>query len=83
MSFTDYYIYGMKARPFSIGCQPTEGLIASDAFKLLEINLDEVSMKYHDTLLYNRKLTDKEQYEYELEFIGTHRSIKLPNGFRK
>lgn len=28
--FTEYYIYGMKARPFSVGCQPMEGLMASD-----------------------------------------------------
>lgn len=78
MSFTDYYIYGMKARPFSIGCQPMEGLMASDAFKLLKIDLDEVSMKYHDILLYDRKLTDKELYDYELDFIGIYREFQTP-----
>lgn len=78
MSFTDYYIYGMKARPFSIGCQPMEGFMASDAFKLLKIDLDDVSMKYHDILLYDRKLTDKELYDYELDFIGIHREFQTP-----
>ena len=77
MSFIDYYIYGMKARPFSISCQPMEGLMSSNAFKLLKIDLDQVSMKYYDTLLYDRKLTDKELYDYELEFLGIHRKLQI------
>ena len=81
MSFTDYYIYGMKARPFSVGCQPMEGLITSDAFKVLKMGLDEESQGYHSTLLYNRKLTEKELYDYELEFVGIRREIDYPNGF--
>ena len=78
MSFKNYYIYGMKARPFSIGCQPMEGLMSSNVLKLLKIDLDEVSMKYHDILLYDRKLTDKELYDYELEFIRTLWEFKTP-----
>lgn len=78
MSFTDYFIYGMKARSFSVGCQPMEGLMVSDAFKVLKIDLDDVSMKYYDTLMYDRKLTEKELYDYELEFIGTHREFETP-----
>lgn len=78
MKFKNYYIYGMKARPFSIGCQPMEGLMASDAFNFLKIDIDEVNMKFHDTLLYDRKLTEKELYDYELEFIGTHREFDTP-----
>lgn len=65
-------------RIFSIGCQHMEGLMASNAFNFLNIDMDEVSMKYHDTLLYDRKLTDKELYDYELEFIGTHREFETP-----
>ena len=81
MSYTEYYIYGMKARPFSIGCQPMEGLITSDAFKVLKMDLDEESQGYHSTLLYNRKLTEEEIYDYELEFVGIRREIDYPNGF--
>lgn len=78
MNFAEFYIYGMTSRPFSIGCQPMEGLMASDAFNFLNIDIDEVSMKYHDTLLYDRELTEKELYDYELEFIGTHREFDTP-----
>lgn len=79
MSFTNYYIYGMKARPFSIGCQPMEGFITSNAFKILKMNLDEWSQGYHSTLLYDRKLTKKELYDYELEFVGVRKKIDYPN----
>ncbi len=51
--------------------------MSSNAFKLLKIDLDQVSMKYHDTLLYDRKLTDKELYDYELEFLGIHRELQI------
>lgn len=82
MSFTDYYIYGMKARPYSIGCQPMDGLMYSNAFKVLNIDLDERSQGYHDTLLYDRKLTEKELYDYELEFVGIHREFETPQWLR-
>lgn len=75
MSFKDYYIYGMKARPFSIGCQPMDGLIMSDAFEWLGLNLDEESQGYHATLLYDRELSKKEVDDYELEFVGIKRIL--------
>lgn len=78
MSYKDYYIYGMKARPFSMGCQPMEGLITSDAFEDLEIDFEQMRMKYHSTLLYGRELSEKELDDYELEFIGTYREFETP-----
>jgi len=69
----------MKARPFSIGCQPMEGLITSNAFKILKMNLDEWNQGYHSTLLYDRKLTEKELYDYELEFVGVRKEMDYPN----
>lgn len=71
--FQSFYIYGMKARPFSIGCQPMDGLITSAAFEDLEIDLDSVRIKYHSTLLYDRKLSEKELDDYELDFLGITR----------
>ena len=54
------YLYGMKLRGFSIGCQPKQGLIERQ---------DDTSGNYHDILVYDRKLTDEELKRYELDFI--------------
>lgn len=55
------YRYGMRLRPFSIGCQPMEGLKRCE---------DDPKGKYWDVLIYNRELSDNELAEYELDFIG-------------
>ena len=55
------YSYGMRLRGFSIGCQPMKGLL---------FTADDESGRYHDLLVYDRKLTDKELSDYELDYIG-------------
>ena len=55
------YLYGMRCRGFSPGCQPKDGLIS---------RMDDVLQEYHDMLVYRRKLTDDELSEYELDFLG-------------
>lgn len=55
------YYYGMRLRGFSIGCQPKEGFIERQ---------DDETGKYHDILIYNRPLTDKELADYELDYLG-------------
>ena len=55
------YLYGMRLRGFSIGCQPMNGLIE---------RYDDNSGKYHDILAYDRPLTEDEITAYELDFIG-------------
>ena len=54
------YLYGMRLRGFSIGCQPMDGLIE---------RYDDNSGKYHDILAYDRPLTEDEITAYELDFI--------------
>lgn len=56
------YKYGMRLRGFSPGCQPMEGLI--------ERRDDIINRGYHDILIYDRKLTDKEVADYELDYLG-------------
>jgi len=56
------YRYGMRLRGFSIGCQPMEGLI--------EARDDIIKGRYHNLLIYDRKLTDEEIEEYELDYLG-------------
>ena len=53
------YIYGMRIRGFSIGCQPMDGFIER-----------RDDPKYHDILVYDRKLSDDEIRHYSLDFIG-------------
>lgn len=60
------YAYGMRLRGYSPGCQPKWGFVC---------RLD--SYKYHDILLYDRKLTEQELRDYELdELKGEDPSIK-------
>ena len=54
------YKYGMRLRGFSIGCQPMNGLLTAE----------DGDKKYYSYLYYERKLTDKELEDYELDFIG-------------
>lgn len=58
------YIYGMKERPFSIGCQPSH-----DFYE----RIDDDSGKYWDLLIYEALLSADEMHNYELEFIGEYR----------
>ena len=58
---THVYTYGMRLRGFSIGCQPMDGLIGGR---------DDPTGMYHDILVYERKLTDREMEGYELDYIG-------------
>ena len=53
--------YGMRLRGFSIGCQPMKGFYERQ---------DDPGRKYHDILIYERKLTDEELKDYELDFLG-------------
>ncbi len=55
------YVYGMKMRPFSLGCQPTAGLLKTE---------DDTSGKFWDILYYRRKLKPEEVAGYELVYLG-------------
>ena len=54
------YKYGMRLRGFSPMCQPMNGLD----------HAAEGDRKYYNYLYYNRKLSDKETRDYELDYIG-------------
>ena len=54
------YKYGMRLRPFSLGCQPKKGLVA----------VDESDDRYWNVLYYNRPLTTEEVQNYELDLIS-------------
>ena len=54
------YTYGMRLRGFSPGCQPMTGLVE---------RRDDPKGKYHDLLLYDRELSEKEMRDYELDYV--------------
>ena len=61
--------YGMRLRGFSIGCQPMDGLLERQ---------DDPSGHYYDILVYNRKLTEKELANYELdEVTGMNKELRV------
>ena len=53
--------YGMRLRGFSPGCQPKEGFVERQ---------DDTTGKYHDIVIYSRRLTEKEVKDYELDYLG-------------
>ena len=56
-----YYVYGMRARGYSLMAQPMDGLVE---------HLDNgKGSKYFSTLVYKRKLTEEEVQSYELDYI--------------
>lgn len=57
---SDMYYYGMRLRGFSIGCQPMDGLLD---------RIDDRTGRYHDILIYNRRLSEQEKTAYELDEI--------------
>lgn len=60
------FAYGMRLRGFSIGCQPMDEFVE---------RVDDDNGKYHDILMYDRTLTDKEIADYELDYIGQFAKI--------
>ena len=55
------YVYGMRLRGFSIGCQPMDGFIE---------RRDSVADNFYDIIVYSRLLTEQELKDYDLTFIG-------------
>lgn len=53
--------YGMRLRGFAPGCQPKKGFIEAR---------EDPTGKYHNIIVYNRRLTDKEIEAYELDDLN-------------
>ena len=59
--------YGMRLRGFAPGCQPKEGFIRRE---------DDITGRYYDILVYDRRLLNKERRDYELdEIIEPHSDL--------
>ena len=54
------YKYGMRLRVFSPGAQPLSGFTG----------VAEGYGRYHNILVYKRKLTEKEMKSYDLDYLG-------------
>ena len=55
------YVYGMRLRGFSPGCQPKDGFLD---------RRDDQNGRYWDLLVYSEKLSQKDEKNYDLDFIG-------------
>lgn len=55
------YVYGMRLRGFSLGCQPMDGFIE---------RRDSLAENFYDVIVYSRLLTEKELKDYDLTFFG-------------
>ena len=60
------YKYGMRLRGFAPGCQPMDGFIRAEEGKCM----GDSRMRYHNILLYNRRLTEDEINDYELDDLN-------------
>lgn len=56
------YVYGMRLRGFAPLCQPKDGFVER-----------RDSTVFHDVIVYDRKLTEKEMRDYDLEFFVAER----------
>ena len=62
------YRYGMRSRGFSPLCQPMDGLIGNephDGYTVRENGRD-----YYDIICYDRKLTERETEDFQLDYLG-------------
>lgn len=66
------YKYGMRLRGFAPLCQPKEGFVRRE---------NDPSGIYHDLLVYDRKLKEKELDDYELDFIEIVRTDKRETSY--
>ena len=54
------YVYGMRLRGFSLGCQPKQGFVG---------RRDDPSGRYHDIIVYNRQLEPQDEFSYDLDYL--------------
>lgn len=60
------YVYGMRRRGCSPGCQPKEGFIQRED----EQAAMDMKQDYWDVISYDRELTEEEERHYSLDYLG-------------
>ena len=67
------YLYGMRLRGFSPGCQPKDGFVECLTETTGNIKLRQNYFeRYYALLIYDRKLSETELAEYELDYLGSY-----------
>lgn len=69
------YRYALRARPPGIGAIPTEGMIRVDPRPAENDPLHHIAR--HGFVVYNRPLTDQEQYQFELRKVPSVKEEQL------
>ena len=62
-----FYLYGMRLRGASPGAQPKGFEIVTERYKSLG------GSRYYDILRSDRLLTDDEQNQYDLDYLGSYK----------
>ena len=58
------YKYGMRLRPYGIGCQPTQGFVCCADGAVVD------GHRYHNFIYYAENLSKEDVSNYELDYIG-------------
>jgi hypothetical protein len=67
------YLYGMRLRGFSPGCQPKDGFVECLTETTGNIKLRQNYFeRYYALLIYDRKLSETELAEYELNYLDSY-----------
>lgn len=66
MEINVFYLvkYGMRLRPYDIGCQPEDGLVCVADGGTVD------GRRYHNFLYYIKRLDSETVCNYELDFLG-------------
>ena len=65
------YRYGMRLRPFGIGCQPSDGFLrAEDGDK-------DSGGRYWNIIVYSRPLTEYEIFSYDLTDLNKIKAVLI------
>lgn len=66
-----FYAYGMRLRPYGMGCQPKGAILYYDGETIDPAEKSGIYEKYWSIILYAEPLTDEQIAAYELDFLGT------------
>lgn len=58
------YKYGMRLRPYGMGCQPMENYVCCDDGATAD------GWRYHNFVYYTKRLSEKDADHFDLDYFG-------------
>lgn len=56
--------YGMRLRPYDIGCQPMQGFVCCADGAVVD------GRRYHNFIYYTERLSNEDASHYDLDYLG-------------